>query len=146
MPTTLLTPHFTLGEFTASQTAARLGVGNAPNEIELANLRRLAVVMEQVRTILRDKPILISSGYRSSEINRAVGGAQSSAHVSGLAVDFTCPGFGDPLTICRALASHMPALGIDQLIYEFASWVHLGLPVPRLMQLTIDSAGTRNGF
>jgi zinc D-Ala-D-Ala carboxypeptidase len=148
MPTTKLTEHFTLDEFTASQTAARMGIANIPSGQELANVQRTAATLETVRELLGNKPLLISSGYRSPEVNRAVGGSSTSAHMSGLAVDFTVPGFGSPIDICRALAPRMAELQIDQLIHEFDSWVHLGLAAgaPRMMALTIDSGGTRNGF
>jgi hypothetical protein len=149
MATTKLTDHFTLDEFVASQTAARMGISNIPSGQELANVQRTAETMEKVRTILGSRPVLISSGYRSPEVNRAVGGASSSAHLSGLAVDFTVPGFGDPIEICHALTPHMGELQIDQLIHEFDSWVHLGLTTsgaPRMMALTIDNSGTRQGF
>lgn len=146
----MLTEHFTLEEFTDSQTAARKGIPNVPpiGSPARANLMRTAEVMEAVRTILGDKPILVSSGYRSVPVNAAVGGSKSSAHTSGLAVDFSCPGFGTPKAICKKLEPHMKDLGIDQLIHEFDSWVHLGLTGgdPRHMALTIDSKGTRHGF
>jgi hypothetical protein len=147
---THLTEHFTVEEFTDSQTAARKGISNVPPPIseEWKNLHRTANVMEQVRTILGDKPILVSSGYRSPAVNAAVGGSKSSAHMSGLAVDFSCPGFGTPKAICKKLEPHMKELGIDQLIHEFGSWVHLGLTggAPRHQALTIDNKGTRHGF
>jgi zinc D-Ala-D-Ala carboxypeptidase len=145
---TELTPHFTLEEFTDSQTAARQGIPNAPPAHELENLKRTAEVMEKVRTLLGDKPILISSGYRSPKVNAAVGGSKNSAHISGLAVDFSCPSFGTPLAICRKLEPHMRELTVDQLIHEYGTWVHLGLnaTTPRHMALTIDNRGTRNGF
>jgi zinc D-Ala-D-Ala carboxypeptidase len=147
---TNLTPNFTLEEFTDSQTAARKGIHNVPamGSPERANLTRTAEVMEKVRTILGDKPILISSGYRSPQVNTAVGGSKNSAHVYGLAVDFSCPGFGTPKAICHKLHPHMKELGIDQLIHEYDTWVHLGLTQadPRHMALTIDTKGTRHGF
>lgn len=146
---TNLTPHFTLEEFTDSQTAARKGIHNVPsaNSQERKNIQRTAEVMEKVRTILEDKPVLVSSGYRSPAVNKAVGGSSNSAHISGLAVDFSCPGFGTPLQICKKLKPHMQDLGIDQLIHEYDSWVHLGLrDPPRHQCLTIDHKGTRNGF
>jgi zinc D-Ala-D-Ala carboxypeptidase len=147
---TQLTEHFALSEFTDSQTAARKGVANVPpaNSRERKNLIRTAEVMEKVRTLLGDKPILISSGYRSPQVNAAVGGSKSSAHMSGLAVDFSCPGFGAPRAICKALEPHMRELGIDQLIHEYDTWVHLGLRDgdPRHQALTIDSKGARSGF
>jgi zinc D-Ala-D-Ala carboxypeptidase len=146
---TQLTPNFTLSEFTDSQTAARRGMDNVPREgsQERRNLLRTAEVMEQVRIILGDKPILISSGYRAHKVNSAVGGSKHSAHMHGLAVDFTAPGAGTPLDICKTLEPHMRELGIDQLIWEFALWVHLGLrDPPRHQALTIDTKGTRTGF
>jgi zinc D-Ala-D-Ala carboxypeptidase len=145
-----LTPNFSLSEFTDSQTAARKGIPNVPpiGSPERANLQRMAETMEEVRTILGDKPILISSGYRSPPVNAAVGGSKGSAHMSGLAVDFSCPGAGTPLQICKKLEPHMRKLGIDQLIHEFGTWIHLGLSAsaPRHMAMTIDNKGTRHGF
>jgi zinc D-Ala-D-Ala carboxypeptidase len=147
---TSLTEHFTLEEFIDSQTAARKGLNNVPalGSPERANLTRTAETMEKVRALLGDKPILISSGYRSPQVNAAVGGSKSSAHMSGLAVDFSCPGFGTPKAICKKLEPHMKALGVDQLIHEYDTWVHLGLTqgAPRHMAMTIDNKGTRTGF
>jgi zinc D-Ala-D-Ala carboxypeptidase len=147
---TALSDHFTVEEFTDSQTAARKGINNVPSTSsrEWRNLHRVASVMEDVRLLLGSKPILISSGYRSPAVNTAVGGSKSSAHMSGLAADFTCPGFGSPLAICKELEPHMKALGIDQLIHEFNTWVHLGLrnDEPRHQALTINNNGTRTGF
>lgn len=149
MPTTQLTPHFTLEEFTASQTAARMGLDNTPTGQAYDNVKRCAEHMEKVRSLLGSKPILISSGYRSPQVNAAVGGSSTSAHMSGLAADFTCPGFGSPLEICQALEQFLPELAVDQLIYEYASWVHLGWSMtgaPRHQTLTIDNRGTRSGI
>jgi uncharacterized protein YcbK (DUF882 family) len=147
---TALTEHFTLEEFTDSQTAARKGIRNMPSDHsrERKNIQRTAETLEKVRAILGDKPILVSSGYRSHQVNAAVGGSNSSAHVYGLAVDFTCPGFGTPIEICKAIEPHMKDLGIDQLIHEYKTWVHLGLSAekPRQIALTIDMSGVRTGF
>lgn len=146
--TTMLTPHFTLEEFTASQTASRMGISNVPTGPEYDNVKRCAETMEQVRTLLGNKPILISSGYRSPQVNAAVGGSSTSAHMSGLACDFTCPGFGTPKEICLMLQPYMGQLKIDQLIYEYGDWVHLGLSVgdARCMAMTIDNNGIRMGI
>lgn len=146
-----LTPHFTLEELTLSQTASRMGLNNvpAPDSEEFKNLKRLAETMEDVRIVLGNQPIIISSGYRSPQVNVAVGGAQNSAHLFGLACDFTCPSYGTPLQICKRLEPLMKVMGIDQLIYEFSSWVHLGLApsgAPRMMALTINNNGTQSGI
>ena len=148
--TTHLSPHFTLEEFTDSQTAARQGINNKPppGSADYAAIQRTAETIEKVRTILGNKPILVSSGYRSPQLNAAVGGSTGSAHMSGLACDFSCPGFGDALAICKALQPHLQELRVDQLIWEYGTWVHLGLSRgdPRMMCLTIDNNGIRMGF
>ena len=80
-----LTPHFTLDELTFSQTAVRHGIDNTPTPEIVDNLLRLAERLEEVRNLL-GVPILVSSGYRSSELNALIPGASaSSAHVVGLA-------------------------------------------------------------
>jgi uncharacterized protein YcbK (DUF882 family) len=116
---TKLTTHFSLEEFTDSQTAARAGVSNMPADGSdaMKGVQRTAETLEKVRAIL-GHPILISSGYRSSKVNMMVGGAKNSAHTHGLAADFSCPGYGTPLAICKELEPHMKELQIDQLIHE----------------------------
>lgn len=148
MTTVMLSEHFSLQEMTFSQTASRLGINNMPDEEAIYNLTRLANVLEKVRSLLGDEPVLISSGYRSPELNEEVGGSPSSAHMFGLAADFTCPAFGDPLEVCKAIEPEMYAFGIDQLIYEYTDWVHLGLcaGVPRNQALTMNDSGTQEGF
>jgi len=132
-----LSPHFQLSEFLHSQAAARLGLANEPPPAALNNLRRLALGLELVRQALGGVPLLISSGYRSPEVNRAVGGAAASAHLAGLAADFTAPRFGPPREICRALAK--AGIAFDQLICE-GTWVHFAIAPagvqPRGDQLT----------
>lgn len=119
-----LTDHFSLEEMIASETAVRQGINNAPSLAVQKNLVRTCQTLEQVRVLLGSKSISISSGYRCDALNRAIGGAMTSAHSFGLAADFKCPGFGSPLDICRALAASK--ISFDQLIYE-GTWVHLGL-------------------
>lgn len=119
-----LSPHFTLGEMVVSQAAVRLGIDNQPAPIHVVNLRRVASALEWARALLGDAPITVTSGYRCVALNRAIGSADNSAHVRGLAVDFVAPGFGRPTEICRRLVSE--GLAFDQLIDE-QGWVHLGL-------------------
>lgn len=119
-----LTDHFSLSELTHSQTADRRGIDNSASDDIVANLTRVAQTLEQVRVLLGSRPVTISSGYRSPDLNRAVGGARNSAHLFGLAADFICPGYGTPLQICKAIAASN--IDFDQLIQE-GTWVHLGL-------------------
>lgn len=144
---TQLTPHFTLDELIFSQTATMRGIDNTPSNGIKDNLGKLALVLEKIRGVL-GHPIHISSGFRCSELNSAIGGVSNSAHLYGLAADILCPDFGTPLEVCEAIKPHMDEFGIDQLIYEFKSWTHVGLSKdhPREMSLTIDEEGTRLGI
>lgn len=147
---TQLTKNFTLEEFTLSQTAARMGLDNTPTGQELDNCHSTARTLERVRALLGHKPVLISSGYRAPAVNQACGGSPTSAHMYGLAADFTCPGYGTPLAICQRLEPNLVELQIDQLIHEFDGWVHLAIAGPgeeaRCECLTIDENGTNTGF
>lgn len=132
-----LTEHFTLEEMVASQLAARRRIDNQPGPAELANLRRVAATLEQVRELVGG-PVLVSSGYRSPAVNAAVGGAKNSAHLLGLAADINIRGMAP-----RALAQKIRDSDIqfDQLIYE-GTWVHIGLSAgaPRREVLTATFA------
>jgi zinc D-Ala-D-Ala carboxypeptidase len=119
-----ISEHFTLEELSFSEAAARLGLGNTPDRIVITNLGLVAAAMEQIRTLLGDRPITVHSGYRSAEVNRAVGGVVTSAHCHGLACDFVCPAFGTPAEV--ALAILKSDIEYDQLILEYG-WVHIGL-------------------
>lgn len=130
-PVGQISEHFTWKEFLWSDTAAADdSISNVPaGPFVLENLKTLAAVMEKVRAICDDNPVTISSGYRSPETNAAVGGADNSAHLHGLACDFVIPGYGDVTDIVQAIQPAMIELGIDQLIHE-GTWVHLGLAIP----------------
>jgi hypothetical protein len=123
-----LTPHFTLEELCLSQEAVRLGIDNTPSDAVIANLLRLAKMLEKVRALLK-KPILITSGFRSPALNARVGGSKTSAHLDGRAADFICPAFGTPYAVAKKIAA--ARLGFDQMIHEYGRWVHLAVPKPR---------------
>jgi len=125
-PDQKLSLNFRLSEFTVSQEGARAGLRNEPLSSHVANLTRVANLLEQVRTLLGNHRIIISSGYRSPAINNLVGGSATSAHMQGLAADFICPDYGTPRQICQAIADS--PIPFDQLIQE-GTWVHLGLSV-----------------
>lgn len=135
-----LSPNFHLSEFVQSQTAARRGIKNQPGEAELTALRLLcAHVLEPVRLHF-GKPVVISSGYRSPALNRAIGGAPSSQHVKGEAADFEIPGVSN-VDVCRWMEAN---IHYDQLILEFytpgqpnSGWVHVSYRQPyRNQELT----------
>lgn len=143
-----LSPHFHLSEFTASQTATRLMIDNIPGPDEIAAMKLLCKkVLEPVRENY-GKPVIISSGYRSEELNRALMGSRSSQHIRGQAVDFEIAGLSN-LTICRWMERR---LNYDQLILEFytpgepaSGWVHVSYREPfRNMELTAQRV-VRNG-
>lgn len=119
-----LSPSFTLAEFVVSQEAARRDIDNTPPQWVVDNLGRVVKTLDQIRATLRNVPIVISSGFRAPELNKAVGGAPNSAHMQGLAADFIAPRFGSPFEICQAIIRHN--IEFDQLIYEH-TWVHIGL-------------------
>lgn len=124
-----LSPHFTLQEFTASDTAARRGFDNSlPTEL-IGSARVTAEMMEKIRAHLGGVPIHITSGYRCPDLNRAVGSSGTSDHLKAAACDFRAPAFGTPLDICRSLVPMMSVLGIGQIIYEF-TWVHVSTRTP----------------
>jgi len=144
---TQLSKYFALSEMTVSQSAARRGLKNIPFGKQLDNLRSTAEKMDAIREML-GHPVLVSSGYRNAEVNALVRGSKTSAHCQGLAVDFTCPGYGNPLAVAKAILAS--GIEFDQLIHEFGSWVHIGFAEPgkpsRRQTLTINKRGTQLGL
>jgi hypothetical protein len=144
----MLSENFSLQELTYSETASREGLSNRPDAEALANLKRLADVLEKIRSLCGDNPVTITSGYRSPEVNAAVGGSASSAHMYGLAADLIIPGYGDPIDVCLAIEPHIAEWQIDQTINEYPpdGWIHVGLSEPpdaaRCQCLTISTSGT----
>ena len=136
----MLSPHFSLEELTASDTAARKGIDNTPPPDARAALVRTAIGLETVRALL-GVPLLVSSGYRCPALNKLVGGQPASQHMRGEAADFTAPQFGPPEAIVKRLDDYRV---FDQLILEFGRWVHVSFTdKPRREVLVIDAKGTR---
>ena len=138
----ILTPHFTLEELTATQHRT---LDNTPNSSEINNLRRLAEMLEEVKTLLDGKPIMINSGFRSKAVNDAVGSKDSSQHRVGCAADIRVPGL-TPDQVVKAIIGS--PIAFDQIIREFDSWTHISVPnnpsgTPRKQALIIDKSGTR---
>jgi hypothetical protein len=139
---TILTTHFTLEELTHTDHREFL---NEPNELEKANLMRLAVFLEQVKTVLGGKPIMVNSGFRSKQVNDAVGSSDRSQHRVGCACDFRVPNMTPDEVVKLVIAS---GLEYDQVIREFDRWTHISVPnhpddKPRRQALIIDKMGTR---
>lgn len=143
-----MTSHFSLEEFIASDTAARLNIDNRiPDELRENALQTLQM-MERIRFHI-DAPITITSGYRCKALNQAIGSKPTSDHTLAFAVDFKAPKAGTPYEIAKDLASVIDIVGIGQLILEFGTWVHVSLARPdktinRI--ITIDKTGVRAGI
>jgi uncharacterized protein YcbK (DUF882 family) len=119
-----LTKNFKLSEFTESRTARQLGIDNTPGSKEIDSLRNLCVnILEPLRENLSE-PIIINSGYRSEQLNHAVGGSLTSQHMKGEAADIRIN--GDASKILEALYK----LGIDfdqAILYRKQNFLHVSL-------------------
>ena len=114
--------NFTFSELIRTQT----GMYNVPDDMNVVkNLVRLSEFLQQIRNELH-LPIIVNSGYRSKEVNEAVGGVSSSYHVKGLAADIKC---ADMDKLLAVLHSHL--MDIDQLGIYYSKttqlWFHVGL-------------------
>ena len=142
---TQLTANFSLEELTRSEAADRNGWDNTPNEQEAANLKRLAGLLQQVKTALGGKPVMINSGFRSKKVNDSVGSKDSSQHRLGCAADIRVPGMKPREVVEACIQAEVP---FDQIILEFDSWTHISVPntaefKPRGSKLIIDRNGAR---
>lgn len=121
-----LTKNFTLEELCASDTAKRMGIDNKPSAVAESNL---LLVARNILQPLRDaygKSIVINSGYRCPALNKAVGGASTSQHLKGEAVDIRCNNKETREWIFNWIKANCK---FDQLILEHNSqgvyWVHV---------------------
>jgi hypothetical protein len=140
-----LSEHFSLAELTASETADRLNIDNTPNPSEMANLVRLATFLEEIKTVLGGKPVMINSAFRCKQVNDAVGSKDTSQHRIGCAADIRVPSMTPDEVVKAVIAS---GIGYDQIIREFDRWTHISIPSvagdnPRKQALIIDKTGTR---
>ena len=141
-----LSPHFTLEELTRSEVAARNGWDNSPKQEEIANLQRLAYLLEKVKEAVGGKPVMINSGFRSKQVNDAVGSKDSSQHRIGCAADIRVPGMTPKQVVDACITA---SVLFDQIILEFDAWTHISVSsdptlAPRHSRLIIDKQGTRN--
>jgi hypothetical protein len=137
-----LSEHFTFEELTHTDHRE---FDNTPNDAELANLVRLAAFLEEVKTLLGGKPVMVNSAFRSKSVNDAVGSKDTSQHRVGCAADLRIPGMTPDEVVRTIIAS---SLQFDQVIREFNSWTHISVTndpdgKPRRQALIIDKTGTR---
>ena len=122
-----LSENFLLSEYTKSQTATRKGIDNTPGSIHLDNAHALFTnVVQKIRNNFG--VTIITSGYRSADLNYAIGGSNTSQHCKGQAVDIECPGTPN-YDVAKWIEDN---LEFDQLILEFytpgipdSGWVHV---------------------
>lgn len=125
--------YFTLKEMVSSPTAKRLGIDNTPNGETKYHLNELMAVLDDIREAW-GSPIVITSGYRCHQLNKAVGGSKTSAHLTGYAADMH-PVNGENKKFHRFVEQYLldKGIGFDQLINEYPdsngtpSWTHLGI-------------------
>ena len=137
-----LSEHFTLEELTHTD---HRNLDNTPNDNELENIKRLAEFLENVKTVLGGKPVMVNSAFRSKAVNDAVGSKDTSQHRVGCAADLRIPGMTPDEVVKAVIAS---GIGYDQVIREFDRWTHISIPndpngKPRRQALIIDKSGTR---
>jgi hypothetical protein len=146
-----LSKHFTRAEFEASQTAERKGIDNV---MTLAAIQKAIDLCEAVLEPIREhfgKPVIITSGYRSDKLNKAIGGARRSQHSAGEAADIKVVGVSN-WDVLKYIHDNLP---YDQLICEFMEkgnpskgWVHVSYRKVgnRRNALTINKAETTAGI
>ena len=129
-----LSQHFELGELCKTNT----GIENVPNEAQVENLKRVCRWLERLRKRWNDKygdgddPIIINSGFRSAAVNKAVGGAPTSNHLTGCAVDIRVAGLEQLLRYAVILLDIGDESGedFDELLLErkgAVMWLHFAV-------------------
>ena len=147
-----LSKHFKLEEMTKSMTATRKGIDNSPGSGDIKNLENVCYeILEPARAHF-DKPITITSGYRSEALCEAIGSKKTSQHARGQAVDFEIAGVPN-IQIAYWLQNNVD---FDQLILEFynpedpaGGWVHVSYNeqgANRKQVLTYDGKSYENGL
>ncbi len=129
-----LSEHFKLEELCKTNT----GIENVPNEEQVNNLKRVCGWLEQLRRRWNniygdgDDPIIINNGFRSKEVNKAVGGVPTSNHLTGCAVDIRCIGIEQAIRYASLLLdiSDLNKEDFDELLIEqksHAYWIHFAV-------------------
>jgi hypothetical protein len=143
-----LSTNLSLAEVIRSETAKRKGISNMPTAEHIENFKKLASNIFQPIREHFGKPILISSGYRSAELNKAIGGSLSSQHCSGEAIDIDMD--GTDITNAQIFYYIKDNLNFDQIIWEFGTninpdWVHVSFAANRSQRKQMLVAKKVNG-
>lgn len=128
MKTEKLTKNFTVGMLTRSETAARRGIDNSPDEAALERLMALATFILEPLKEKYGRRLVITSGFRSVALNTAIGGSRNSQHMLGEAADLIVAGTPN-LEVAKWLKNN---IAYGQIIHEFGEWVHVSLPRNKL--------------
>ena len=123
-----MTEHFTLNEFLRSDTASRYKIDNTPNKEQLENIEFVARQLEIIRSHY-NKPMFISSGFRTKELNTLLKGSKTSQHMQGLAVDINLKSKEENKIFFNLVNKLIQEkkIKVYQLIDEYNyKWVHIG--------------------
>lgn len=140
-----LSPHFTLAELSVTEVRHLQATNRRAAEGFVTTLMILCSMLEKVRTLCGDRPVVIHSGFRSPELNKAIGGSKYSQHSKGEAADFHIAG----LDLRRAFDLIRKAdLSFGQLILEdgdgdgVPTWIHVSLSSERHSRQVLTFDGT----
>lgn len=140
-----LSKNFSLNEITRSTTAIRKGINNNPNEEHLYNIK---ILINEIVQPMRDDigPIRISSGYRSPQLNRAIGGSNKSQHCRGQALDlqFWEKGQMNNKVMYDWILNN--EIEFDQVINEFNfAWIHISYNEGKNRQQVLEAFRDKDG-
>lgn len=143
-PNIQFTKNFSLHELISSQAATRLNISQQfnPPESVIKNLEALCVnVLQPLRDAIR-QPLQISSGYRCPEVNKSIGGATNSQHLTGQAADIQCFALGNEKLFKKIVSLQLP---FDQMINEFNyAWVHVSYNADRNRMAMLEAFKNEN--
>lgn len=117
--------YFTLNEFVRSSTANKLFIDNIPDEASIVNLKRLCSEALDIIRFVFGSPVIVTSGYRSVELNAHVNGSPTSYHLSGRAADITSSDFNRLCSVVSSLVSSCVISPVEIIYHD--SYIHIAL-------------------